>query len=219
VKKSFFARWRAGFFTGLAVVLPGVITLAVVKWFFGTVSSFTDLLLFFLPTTITHENAGAGQMHWYWSLLALIVAVGIVSVIGGMTRYYFGKRMIAWADNLMLRVPVLNKIYGTIKQVDEAFTSGKKSSFKTVVLVEYPREGIYSVGFITSERADEVEQKTGKKCVCVFIPTTPIPTGGFLIVVPAEKVIKLDMSVADGFKYIISVGAISQEYTPLNLKK
>ena len=214
MKKSFFARWRAGFFTGLAVVLPGVVTLAVVKWFFGTVSSFTDLLLFFLPTTITHENAGAGPMHWYWSLLALIVAVGIVSVIGGMTRYYFGKRMIAWADSVMLRVPVLNKIYGTIKQVDEAFTSGKKSSFKTVVLVEYPREGIYSVGFITSERADEIELKTGKKCVCVFIPTTPIPTGGFLIIVPVEKVTKLDMPVADGFKYIISVGAISQEYTP-----
>jgi len=216
VKKSFFARWRAGFFTGLAVVLPGVVTLAVVKWFFGTVSSFTDLLLFFVPTTITHENDGTGPMHWYCSLLALAVAVGIVSVIGGMTRYYFGKRMIAWADHLMLRVPVLNKIYGTIKQVDEAFTSGKKSSFKTVVLVEYPREGIYSVGFITSERAEEVEQKTGKKCVCIFIPTTPIPTGGFLIVVPEEKVIKLDMSVADGFKYIISVGAISQELKSLS---
>jgi uncharacterized membrane protein len=212
VKKSFFARWRASFFTGLLIVLPGVITLAVVKWFFGTVSSFTDSLLFFLPTTITHENAGTGSIHWYWSLLALTVAVGIVSLVGGMTRYYFGKRLIAWADNLMLRVPVLNKIYGTIKQVDEAFTSGKKSSFKTVVLVEYPREGIYSVGFITSEQANEVEQKTGKKCVCIFIPTTPIPTGGFLVIVPEEKIIKLDMSVADGFKYIISLGALAQEH-------
>jgi uncharacterized membrane protein len=211
VKKSFFARWRTSFFTGLLIVLPGVITLAVVKWFFGTISSFTDLLLFFLPTTITHENNGAGPIHWYWSLLALTVAVAIVSVVGGMTRYYFGKRMIAWADNTMLRVPVLNKIYGTIKQVDEAFTSGKKSSFKTVVLVEYPREGIYSVGFITSEREDEVQQKIGRKCVCVFIPTTPIPTGGFLIIVPEEQITRLDMTVADGFKYIISLGALTQE--------
>ena len=126
--------------------------------------------------------------------------------------------MIAWADSMMLRVPVLNKIYGTIKQLDQAFTSGKKSSFKTVVLVEYPREGIYSVGFITSEQADEVEQKTGRKCVCIFIPTTPIPTGGFLIIVPEEKVIKLDMSVADGFKYIISIGALANEFTPLKIK-
>jgi len=214
VKKSLFARWRASFFTGLAVVLPGVITLAIVKWFFGTVSSLTDVLLFFLPRNLTHDNEGAGPMFWYWSLLALVLAVRIVTVAGLLTRHYMGKRIIAWADSLMLRVPVLNKIYGTIKQVDEAFKSGKKSSFQTVVLVEYPREGIYSVGFITSEQADEVLEKTGKKCVCVFIPTTPIPTGGFLIVVPEEKVIKLDMSVADGFKYIISLGALSNEAAP-----
>jgi uncharacterized membrane protein len=198
----------------LAVVLPGVITLAIVKWFFGTISSLTDLLLFFLPKEWTHADNGDGKMFWYWSLLALMLAVGIVTVAGILTRYYMGKRMIAWADSLMLRVPVLNKIYGTIKQVDAAFKSGKNSSFQTVVLVEYPREGIYSVGFITSEQADEVLEKTGKKCVCVFIPTTPIPTGGFLIVVPEEKVIKLDMSVADGFKYIISLGALSNEAAP-----
>jgi uncharacterized membrane protein len=215
VKKSLFARWRASFLTGLLIVLPGVITLAVVKWFFGTVASFTDTLLFFLPyflePKLIYENGESGPMFWHWSLLAFLVAVGSVTAIGVLARYYIGKRLIAWADNLMLRVPVLNKIYGTIKQVDGAFTSGKKSSFKTVVLVEYPREGIYSVGFITSEQAEEVEQKTGKKCVCIFIPTTPIPTGGFLIIVPEDQVIKLDISVADGFKYIISIGAISQE--------
>lgn len=220
MKKSFFARWRASFFAGLAVVLPGVITLAVVKWFFGTVSSFTDTLLFFLPKyfgpKLIYQDGVASPMFWYWSLLAILLAIAIVSVIGVLARYYFGKRMIALADGMMLRVPVLNKIYGTIKQVDEAFTSGKKSSFKTVVLVEYPREGVYSVGFITSERADEVERKTGKKCVCIFIPTTPIPTGGFLIIVPEENVVKLDMNVADGFKYIISVGAISQELKSLS---
>ena len=208
-------RWRASFFTGLAIVLPGVLTLAVVKWLFVSVSSFTDTLLFFLPYWLSpraiYQDGISGPMFWYWSLIALFLFVAIVSVVGVLARYYFGKRLIAWADSMMLRVPVLNKIYGTIKQVDEAFTSGKKSSFKTVVLVEYPREGIYSVGFITSEQADEVEKKTGKKCVCVFIPTTPLPTGGFLILVPEEKVVKLDMSVADGFKYIISIGALANE--------
>lgn len=218
MKKTLLASWRASFFTGLFIVLPGVITLAVVKWFFGTVSSFTDALLFFLKyfldPRIIYEDGVSGSMFWYWRVLALLLGAAIVSVIGGMTRYYIGKRLIAWADSLMLRVPILNKIYGTIKQVDEAFTSGKKSSFKTVVLVEYPREGIYSVGFITSEQTDEVEKKTGKKCVCVFVPTTPIPTGGFMIFVPLEKVTKLDMSVADGLKYIISVGAISADTPP-----
>jgi uncharacterized membrane protein len=218
VQKSLIVRWRASFLTGLAIVLPGVITLAVVKWLFGTVSSFTDALLFFLPywlsPRVIYQDGISGPMFWHWSLLALLLFVAIVSVVGVLARYYFGKRLIAWADSMMLRVPVLNKIYGTIKQVDEAFTSGNKSSFKTVVLVEYPREGIYSVGFMTSAQADEVEKKTGKKCVCVFIPTTPLPTGGFLIVVPEEKVVKLDMSVADGFKYIISVGALANEPVP-----
>ena len=218
MQKSLIARWRASFLTGLAIVLPGVITLAVVKWLFGTVSSFTDALLFFLPYCLSpraiYQDGISGPMFWYWSLVALLLFIAIVSVVGVLARYYIGKRLIAWADSTMLRVPVLNKIYGTIKQVDEAFTSGKKSSFKTVVLVEYPREGIYSVGFITSVQADEVEKKTGKKCVCVFIPTTPLPTGGFLIVVPEEKVVKLDMSVADGFKYIISIGALANESAP-----
>jgi uncharacterized membrane protein len=216
VKKSLFARWRASFLTGLVIVLPGVITLAVVKWFFGTVSSFTDTLLFFLKYCLdpkmVYENGESGAMFWYWSVLAFLLAVVIVSAIGVLARNYFGKRMIAWADGIMLRVPVLNKIYGTIRQVDEAFTSGKQSSFKTVVLVEYPRAGIYSVGFITSDQDNPIHRATHEKIVCVFIPTTPIPTGGFLILVPEEKVTKLDISVADGFKYIISLGALSQEY-------
>ena len=218
MKKSLFARWRASFLTGLVIVLPGVITLAVVKWFFGTVSSFTDTLLFFLkycldPKTV-YENGESGAMFWYWSVLAFLLAVVIVSAIGVLARNYFGKRMIAWAEGIMLRVPVLNKIYGTIRQVDEAFTSGKQSSFKTVVLVEYPREGIYSVGFITSDQENPIHRATNETIVCVFIPTTPIPTGGFLILVPVNKVTKLDISVADGFKYIISLGALSQERTP-----
>jgi uncharacterized membrane protein len=213
-QKSLFARWRTSFLTGLAVVLPGVVTLAVVKWLFGTISSFTDILLFFLPARIANEDGGAGPVYWYWSLLAIVVAVLIVTLIGVLAKNYIGRRMIDLADNLMLRVPVLNKIYGTIKQVDQAFSSGKKSSFQTVVLVEYPREGIYSVGFITSEQAPEVDEKTGKKCVCIFIPTTPLPTGGFLIIVPEEKVIKLDMTVPEGLKYIISIGAISHERLP-----
>lgn len=212
------ARWRASFLTGLAVVLPGVISLAVVKWLFGTVSSFTDTLLFFLPYCLgpkkIYLDGVSGPMFWYWSVLALLLAVVIVSAVGVLARYYFGKQLFAWADNVMLRLPVLNKIYGTIKQVDEAFTSGKKSAFKTVVLVEYPRDGIYSLGFLTSEQADEAQKKTDKKCVCVFIPMTPIPTGGFLIIVPEEKIIKLDMSVADGLKYIISLGALTNEAPP-----
>jgi len=167
------------FFYRAADCAARLVTLAVVKWFFGTVSSFTDLLLFFLPKNITHGGDGAGSVYFFWSLLALLLAVAMVSVIGVLARYYIGKRLIAWADSQMLRLPVLNKIYGMIKQVDAAFTSGKTSSFKTVVLVEYPRAGIFSMGFITSERADEVQEKIGAKCVCVSSRRRRFPRADF----------------------------------------
>lgn len=214
MNNRFLGQWRGNFLTGLAVLLPTVITLAVIKWLFGTIATFTDLLLFFLPTTLTHADGGKGPMFWYWSLAALVLAVALVSVVGLLTRYYIGKRLIEWLDITMLRVPLLNKIYGTIKQVNEAFSTGSKTSFKTVVLVEFPREGTQSIGFITSEQHAEVQMKTKEKVVCVFVPTTPNPTSGFLILVPEEKVTKLDMSVADGIKYIISLGAISPDYSP-----
>jgi uncharacterized membrane protein len=215
--KSLFARWRSNFLTGLVLVLPAIISLAVIKWLFGTISSITDLLLFFLPMTITHKDAGTGSMFWYWSVIALLLAILIISFVGRLARNYFGRKMIEWMDAVMMRIPLFNKIYAAIKQVNEAF-AGNKHSFKTVVLVEFPREGMYSVGFLTSEQHAEVQQKTKEKVVCVFVPTTPNPTSGFLILVPEEKIIKLNMSVADGIKYIVSLGSISPDYAPPKIK-
>lgn len=208
MRKTFFARWRGSFFTGLAVTLPAIVSIAAVMWLFKTVSNLTDLLLFFVSPNITHADDGKGPMYWYWSLLALVVAAILISAIGILARYYIGKRMIEWLDTAMMNVPLFNKFYGAIKQVNEAF-AGNKNSFKTVVLVEFPREGIYSVGFITSEQHAEVQQKTKEKVLCVFIPTTPNPTSGFLVLVPEDKVTKLDMSVAEGIKYIVSLGSIA----------
>jgi uncharacterized membrane protein len=217
-QKSFLARWRSSFLTGLAVTFPALLTLAAVKWLVGTISSVTDLLLFFLPRTLTHEslvnaNDGKGPMFWYWSLVALALAVVLVSVAGVLARYYIGKKVIDWTDRVLMRVPLLNKFYGAIKQVNDAF-AGNKHSFKTVVLVEFTGPGNYSVGFITSEQQGEIQQKAGRNLVSVFVPTTPNPTSGFLIMVPEEKLTKLDMSVTDAIKYIVSLGAISQEYPP-----
>ena len=217
MRKSIFARWRASFFTGLAVALPALLTLAAVKWLFGTISSFTDTLLFFLPYVLdpkaVYENGQSGPMFWHWSLLALGLAVVLISIVGVLARYYIGKRLIEWLDLAMMNIPLLNKFYGAIKQVNEAF-SGNKNSFKTVALVEFPREGMYSIGFITNEQRGEVQQKTKEKVIAVFIPTTPNPTSGFLVLVPEEKVTKLDMTVADGIKYIVSLGSIAPEFLP-----
>ncbi|MGH7975376.1 MAG: DUF502 domain-containing protein [Limisphaerales bacterium] len=215
--KSLFARWRSNFLTGLVLVLPAIISLAIIKWLFGTISSVTNLLLFFLPKNITHANADPDSIFWYWSVVALLIAILIISILGRLARNYFGIKIIELMEAVMMRIPLFNKIYAAIKQVNEAF-AGNKHSFKTVVLVQFPSAGMYSVGFITSEQNDEVQQITKEKVVCVFVPTTPNPTSGFLILVPEEKVIKLEMSVADGIKYIVSLGSISPEHLPPKIK-
>ena len=217
MRKTIFAGWRASFLAGLAVVLPALLSLAAVKWLFGTITIFTDTLLFFLPKSLTHGDKftpldGKGDMIWYWSLVALVLAMVLISLIGVLARYYIGKRLIEWLDLAMLNIPLLNKFYGAVKQMNEAF-SGSKSSFKTVVLVEFPRPGSYSVGFITSGTQGELQRQAGKLLVSVFIPTTPNPTSGFLVLVPEEKVTKLDMTVSEGIKYIVSLGSIAPELT------
>ena len=118
-------------------------------------------------------------------------------------------------DSALLRIPLLNKIYSATKQVNDAFSSTNKTAFRTVVLVEFPHAGVYSIGFITSDQQGEVQAKTGQKVVCVFVPATPNPTSGFLLMVPEDKVIKLDMSVPDAIKYVISLGAILPGIPPL----
>ena len=212
-----FARWRRSFLTGLAISLPALLTLAAVKWVFGTISSFTDTLLFFLQYVLKPElvylNGQSGPMYWYWSLLALALAAALITGVGVLAQYYIGKRMIEWLDTLMMSVPLLNKFYGAIKQVNDAF-AGNRNSFKTVVLVEFPRPGSYSIGFITGETQAGVLPSAGKNLVVVFVPTTPNPTSGFLILVPEEKATKLDMSVADGIKYIVSLGSITPALSP-----
>jgi uncharacterized membrane protein len=198
----------------LAIVLPGVISVAVLLWLFGTVANITDTLLVFLPRSLTHHDQGNGPMYWYWSVVALVLAVFLIGAVGLLARNYFGKRIIEWVDGGLRRVPLLNKIYGAMKQVNDAFSASNKTAFRTVVLVEFPHPGAYSVGFITSEQHGEVKARMPDKMVSVFVPTTPNPTSGFLLLVPEDKVTKLEMSVADGIKYIISLGAIVPEYTP-----
>jgi uncharacterized membrane protein len=214
VNNSFFARWQANFWAGLAIVLPAVVSVALVIWLFGTVANITDTLLIFLPRRWTHVDQGNGPMLWYWSLVALLLAVFLIGVVGLLARNYFGKRLITWVDAGLLRVPLLNKIYSATKQVNDAFSATNKTAFRTVVLVEYPRAGVYAIGFITSEPHPELQARTNEKVVCVFVPTTPNPTGGFLLLVPEDKVIKLEMSVTDGIKYVISLGSILPDYAP-----
>lgn len=207
-------RWRADFFAGLAVVLPIVLSLAIVKWLFGTVSGVTDLLLFFLPRELTRTAEGSGEVLWYWSLLALLLTVALLAAVGRLARNFVGRKIVELVDWLMVRVPLLNKVYVTIKQVNEAFASSKRSAFKKVVLIQYPHPACHSIAFLTSEDHPEVSAKTGRKMLGVFLPTTPNPTSGYLLVVPEEDVTFLDMTVAEGIKLIISLGSVVPAFRP-----
>jgi uncharacterized membrane protein len=212
-KRSGIARWRADFFTGLAIVLPVVVSIGILVWLFGTVSNVTNALLFFVPHDWTHRKGGEG-IYWYWSVVALLLAVVLISLTGRFARNFIGKKLIALMDQVLLNVPLLNKIYGMIKQVNEAFSPSGRSSFRQVVLVRFPHQGHYAIGFLTGEDHQEVQAKTRERVVSVFVPTTPNPTSGFLVLVPEKDVAKLDMSVADAIKFIISLGSVSPGYTP-----
>src|ERR1700761_8860429 len=131
-KNSLLIRWRADVLAGLAIIAPALISVGVVVWLFGSVTRVTNTLLLFLPASWTHERLRSGELgefYWYWSVFAFCLTVFLIGLIGRYGRNYFGRQMIQWADHTMMRVPLVNKIYSTIKQVNASFSSNK-SSFK-----------------------------------------------------------------------------------------
>lgn len=209
---TWLSRLQANFVAGLAVVLPVVLSIWLFVWLFGTVANFTDKLLFFLPRHFTRSQGGAGPVLWYWSLLAFGVAILLIAGVGELMRLYVGRKAVQTFDGLLRRVPLFNKIYGTIKQVNDAIASDKKTAFRQVVLLEYPRAGCYSLGFVTSEELEEPRAKTGQQLIGVFVPTTPNPTSGFIVLVPESQVVRLDMPVAEGIKFVMTLGSVPPEY-------
>jgi len=207
-------RSRRNFFTGLAVVLPVIISIGVALWLFNQAVAVSDILLYpfrFIPGLELSDfwkDGPGSDLYFGWKVVAILEAVILTGLLGFLTRYYVGKKLVQLMDYVLMNVPLLGKIYGTVKQVNQAFTSEKKSSFKQVVMVEFPRKGLFSVGFVTAE---QVKTDEGESIISIFVPTTPNPTTGFLLVLPESKVVKLDMSVADGIKYIVSLGAVPPE--------
>ena len=214
-RATLLGRTRRNFFTGLAVVLPVIISIGVALWLFNQAVAVSDILLFpfrFIPgidlSDIWKDGKPGTDLYFEWKVVAILEAVVLTGLLGFLTRYYIGKKLVQLMDYILLNVPLLGKIYGTVKQVNQAFTSEKKSSFQQVIMVEFPRKGLYSVGFLTAE---QVKTDEGESIISIFVPTTPNPTTGFLLVLPESKVVKLDMSVAEGIKYIVSLGAVPPE--------
>jgi len=139
----------------------------------------------------------------------------LITLVGRFARFYVGRKVIQFADIVMSKIPLFNKVYGTVKQVNDAISSNKKSSFRQVVLIEFPRHGFYSIGFVTGEQGQEFRVDDNQKLVSVFVPTTPNPTSGYLVLVPEGDVIKLRLSVAEGIKCIISLGSVAPTFSSL----
>ena len=143
----------------------------------------------------------------YYPGLGVLLALVVVLATGALATHYLGRRLIAGVEALILRAPMVRGVYLAFKQVVEAFTSVSGASFDRVVLVEYPRRGLYAVGFVTGRPWVEVEDEADEVAT-VFVPTTPNPTSGFLALVPRSQLVKLDMTVEDGLKLVVSGGMV-----------
>jgi uncharacterized membrane protein len=199
-RRSFARRLRNHLIAGLLIWIPVMVTVWVIRF----LSRILDQSLVLLPPPWRPE-ALVGQ---YVPGVGIILSFILLVTTGIVVRNLFGGRIVAGFEDLVRRIPVIGSIYGGAKTFSETVLTDKGKSFKQVVMVEFPRKGIFSVGFITSEELEEVQAKTEQDVVCVFVPTTPNPTTGFIVLVPRDEVVRLDMTVDDAFKMLLTLGVV-----------
>ena len=193
-KKSFALKIRNYFFTGVIVLIPIAFTLYLTK------------LLLNLSSKILPEKINPNTyLNFYIPGVEILLTVVFITIIGGLSLSFLGKKFLQIIDDLFKKIPILRTIYTAFTQMTETFTQNK-SGKKSVVLVEYPRKGTWAVGFATKDNKGEIQSKTNKDLVNVFVPTTPNPTSGFLLMFPKEEIIYLDMSFEEASKFIVSAG-------------
>jgi len=200
VKRALSAVWRSfrtNVLVGLVLSVPVVLTVVIVNGVFR-----------FVTNRLVPEALRGGPYELAFRLAALVAVLIVLFLSGLLTRNFIGRRLYQLADRVLQAVPVINKIYVSVRQISEALVAQRQSVFQEVVLVEYPRRGIFSVAFVTAEVPPDIarELKEGEDCVALFVPTTPNPTSGMLILAPRSEVRRLPMSVADAMKLIISAG-------------
>ena len=197
------------FLTGLFILLPVGVTAIVVSWLLNSIGA---PIGHFFWNFLGIDNPDKFWMNCVVNILATALVVLVITVLGIFSKYFLGRTIISLTEKVINRVPFVNSLYRTVKQIVETFNKNREAVFQTAVLVEYPRKGIYSIGFLTSETKGEVQIKTREDVVNVFIPTTPNPTSGFLLLVPKDDIIYLQMTVSDAMKMIISGGVVNPEY-------
>ena len=193
-KRSLTLVLRNYFITGVVVLIPIGITLYLTKFFVGISSKI-------IPENINPNN----YLPYAVPGLEILISVIIITIVGGLSLSFLGKKVLKLIDDLFKKIPFLRTIYSAILQMTETFSNSKNDK-KSVVLIEYPRKGVWAVGFATKENKGEMAQKTNQKLISVFVPTTPNPTSGFLLMFPINEVIYLDMAFEEASKFIVSAG-------------
>ncbi|MDD4879166.1 MAG: DUF502 domain-containing protein [Candidatus Omnitrophica bacterium] len=200
-----FTSIRKNFITGFAVMLPALITIWLVKF---AVDKTNYFLLEPIADFLRPFILDSAILEYIAKVLTLVFLVAIISLIGFGTRILFLRRFFSFWEKNVSQLPMIGKVYGAIKEMSHAILGQSKSIFTRVVLVAFPRPGIYAIGFVTSEGKGELQDKTVSRVTNVFVPTSPNPTSGFLLLVPEEEMIKLDMSVEEALKLVISGGIV-----------
>lgn len=207
----FFKSTRTAFFAGVILLAPLGITLLVFSWLVENIGGrFRDYFFFYLPDTLLDR----ANLVLLWNLLATVLVLVLVTLLGFLSRYFIGRYIIMIAERIVRTVPFANSVYKTVKQIADTFSLQKRAIFQQVVLVEFPRPGTFALGFLTNRAKGEIQERTNENLLNVFLPTTPNPTSGFLLMFSAEEVTELDMSVAEGMKVIISGGALVPSWSP-----
>ena len=199
-RKSLTLILRNYFITGVVVLIPIGFTLYLTKFIIGISSKI-------IPQNINPNN----YLPYAIPGIEILISVVFITIVGGLSLSFFGKKILGLIDDLFKRIPVLRTIYSAIVQMTETFSNKDENDKKSVVLVEYPRKGVWAVGFATKENKGEMAQKTGKNLINVFVPTTPNPTSGFLLMFPIEDVIYLNMSFEEASKFIVSAGTSTKK--------
>lgn len=191
------------FLTGIVAFIPVVISVYIFFFILGVI----DGILNFIPARIHPDRL----LGFHIPGLGIIFTVLLIFLTGLATQSYMGSKLVKAGDRLLNHIPFFRNIYQPTKQVVDSLFSGKVRNFRGVVLVEFPRKGIYTLGFVTGETQGEAETKTESGCINVFVPTTPNPTSGYYIIIPESEVIHMDMTVEEAIKIIISSGLVAPQ--------
>jgi len=197
---------RNAFFSGVILVAP----LALTIWVFSKIvifvgGTFRPVFFAFVPDSLRERPS----LEAVWDFLATLIVIVLVTLLGYVSRYVFGKFFFSIGHRFMQSIPGVSPVYNTVRQIVNTFGSQNRHIFNKVVLVEFPRKGCWTIGFLTNTVQGEAQAKTQEdEVLTVFVPTTPNPTSGFLLMLPRRDAVELDMSVGEGMKMIISGGAV-----------